>query len=325
MKPGADERGLTLLELLVAVTITLLLAGIMLAVTTGTLGIWRRTQDDFTGGTAAKLALDLLERDLQSALHRQDGVNNKWLAADVLNSAATLQAHGWLTVALMKPATAESQRLLPATTGGLEPGIADARFGLSGVWLRLIAATAESGSEPARPRAIAYQIARRPVSGVVSATNPAPVRYSLFRSFLSSQATFATGYDVAGGYGNALTNPGTGSDVLAPNVVDFGVWFYLRDNGGALHRIYPADNSDLSHVATDAASPGEADRFPEVADVMVRVLSDEGARLLDAMEQSDGAIARPPAHASDAAWWWAVVEANSRVFVRRVEMKGGAR
>jgi len=29
-------------------------------------------------------------------------------------------------------------------------------------------------------------------------------------------------------------------------------------------------------------------------------------------------------HATDAAWWWAVVDANSTVFTRRIEIKGAA-
>lgn len=320
----AAQRGFTLLELLVAVTITLLLAGITLTVTTGTLNIWRRTQDNFSGGTQAKLALDLIERDLQAAVYRKDAIGTVWLAADVTNATGSLASHGWLTAALMKPTTTESQRLLPDPVNGLASSISDARFGLSGTWLRFIASTPESSSELGLPRAIAYQIARRPVSGTVAASNPADVRYTLFRTFVGNQTTFANGYNVATAYGATLTNPSTGSDTLATNVVDFGVWLYVRDTAGGLRRIYPADNADLAHAATDALAPGDASRFPEVADVMVRILTDEGARILDAMERSNGAISRPGNYATDAEWWWAVVEANSRGYTRRVEMKGGA-
>jgi len=319
-----SEAGFTLLELLVAVAITLLLAGLTLAVTTGTLNLWRRTQDTFTAGSQAKLVLDLVERDMQAALCRRDANGTVWLAADVNNVPGNLVSHGWLTAALMRPATPESQRLVPDPVNGLARGIADTRFGLSGVWLRFIAVTAESGSEPALPRAIAYQIARRPVSGAVTGTNPAEIRYSLFRTIVSSPATFASGYNVATAYASTLTNPGTGSDALATHVVDFGVWLHVREANGALRRIFPLDNADLAHAATDAVAPGDANRFPEVADVMVRILTDEGARILDAMEKPAGAITRPAGYTSDAEWWWAVVEANSRVYTRRVELKGGA-
>ncbi len=329
------SRAFTLLELLVAAAITLLLAGLMLTITTGTLKLWHRTQADFGSATQARLALDLLERDLQTGVFHADGVTT-WLAIDVTNSSATLLNHGWQSATFMKPATGDSQRVLPASAGGLDPVLTDARFGLSGAWLRFITSNVESNGS--LPCAVSYQIARRPVSGPNnSPANPAQVRYTLFRSAVAADTTFATGYDiVAPAYGSStsapsvarsastLTNPPLG-DALAVNVVDFGVWLYVRDNSGALRRIFPADNSDLSHAARDAGSASDANRYPAVADVMLRILTDEGARLIDTMEQGNGAITRPGEFSDDAAWWWAVVEANSRVYVRKLEIKGPAR
>lgn len=335
MKALRATRAFTLLELLVAAAITLLLAGLMLTITTSTLKLWRRTQDNFSSSTQARLALDLLERDLQAGVFRADGVNT-WLAVDVLNSPAGLLKHGWQSALLMKPATAESQRVLPVSVNGLDPVLTDARFGFSGVWLRFITTHVETGGS--LPSAVSYQIVRRPVSGPNnSAANPAQVRYTFFRSAVAADATFAAGHDVAAAaYGSSsstpsvsrsaatLTNPPL-SDALAVSVVDFGLWFYVRDGSGALRRIFPADNSDLSHAARDAGAAADANRYPEVADVMLRILTDEGARLIDAMEQGSGAITRPSEFPNDAEWWWAVVEANSHVYTRRVKIKGPAR
>jgi type II secretory pathway pseudopilin PulG len=324
----------TLLELLVAVTITLLLAAAMLAVTAGTLNLWRRAQDNSALGAQARLALDMLERDLQGGLHRKDALGTTWLAADVLNNPASLSNHGWQTATLRKPVGVESQRLVPVTTNGLSPSIADARFGLSGVWLRFIGTNADA--EGSVPVAVSYQVARRAVSGSYGGTNPADIRYSLFRSVVGAARTFNAGYSITAaaydnatpGYGSstfpgAVTSPAV-ADVLSTNVVDFGVWLYVRHADGALRRIYPANNTDLAHAATDATTPGDDNRYPEVADVMVRVLTDEGARILDAMEKSNGTITRPANYVNDAEWWWGVVAANSRVFTRRVEVKGRA-
>lgn len=322
--------GFTLLELLVAAALTVGLAAVALTVTTGTLTLWRRAQDTFTVTAQATLALDLLERDLQAGIFRRE-VSTTWLAVAVTNSPSDLVNRGWQFSARMKPSTSDSLRLVSSAVGARNPTIAQARFGLSGAWLRLLTTNGEAGGS--LPVAVSYQIVRRPVSGSnVAATNVAEVRYSLFRSAVAADTTFATGNDVLTGYASAaeaapparsaasLMNPNTTTDTLLTNVVDFGVWLHVRDQAGALRRIFPADGADLSHAARDAGGAAEGNRYPQVVDVLVRVLSADGARQLAAIEQ--GVVSRPAAFANEAAWWWAVVEANSWVFVRRVEMKG---
>ncbi len=313
--------------MLVAAIITLVLAGIILGMTTGVLNLWRRTQGGFTANTEAKLALDLLERDLQAAIHRRD--SNAWLAVSIANDASGLANRGWLTAGVrMKPGGAESRRVLPGPDASGERRLHDARFGLSGAWLRFFTTNVEtSGSLPI---AVAYQIARRPVSGDIVATNPAPVRYTLFRSAVSSQRTFETGYDILSGYASGasadrapvtITNPRNG-DALAANVIDLGVWLYVRRGNRSLWPpIFPENDDDQSHIARGDSSV-DPSRMPEVADVMLRILTEDGATQIDAIET--GRVTRPPQYANDAGWWWAVAEAGSRVFVRRVELKGGA-
>ena len=331
MKPRCGQDGFTLLELLVAATITLLLAGLMLAVATNTLSLWHRTQDNFAASAQAKLVLDLVERDLQAAVFREDG--NTWLAVEVLNSPGSLTVHGWLVAGpLLKPAGTTSQRLVPVAAAGLAPALRDARFGLSGAWLRLVTTNVES--DGSLPVVVSYQIARRPLSGAINAASPAAVRYSLFRSAVSAENTLAVGTDVTvPGYGSTsvnpsgprnpatLTNPNS-ADALATNVVDLAVWLHVRDSLGGLRRIFPADNNDTAHFARDGSAAPDATRFPDTADVMVRILSEEGATLIAEMEKGGGRVARPPAYATDAEWWWAVVEGNSRPSIRRIELKG---
>lgn len=334
MKPRPLERAFTLLELLVAVTITLVLAGLMLTVVTNTLNLWHRTQDNFSTAAQAKLALDLVDRDLQAAVSRKDGVN--WLAVDVSNSPGSLATHGWLLPASgAKPVATESQRLLPVSPNGATPQISEARFGLSGAWLRFITTNVESGGS--LPIAVAYQVARRPLTGAITVTSLADIRYTLFRAAVSTTNTVNSGNDIiAASYGSALStpagprNPATltnpnSSDALATNVVDFGIWLYVRDaTTGSLRRIFPADNGDLSHLARDTGAASDANRIPEVVDVMIRILTEEGATVLAQIESGTGRITRPPIYASDAEWWWGVVEANSRVYTRRIDVKGVA-
>jgi prepilin-type N-terminal cleavage/methylation domain-containing protein len=330
-----QKRGFTILELLVAAVVTLVLAGIMLSVSVGALELWRKSQGNFTTATEAMVALDYLERDLQSALYREDG--GTWLAVAVGNSLGALANRGWLLVDAVryKPATMESLRLLPEPDANSQRQIRDARFGMTGAWLRLVAPTAESANELALPRVIAYQIARRPVRGAIDAINPAVARYTLYRSAITNLNTFNLGYDVvAGVYGSTGNNPGVqraastvanpnSLDVLASNVIDFGIWLYVRQPDGTLRVIFPINAGDQSHEVIGQPGLPDEQLMPDVADVMVRVLSEDGAALIGAIET--GLSSRPPEHATDGVWWWAVAEAHSQVWTRRIEIKGGIR
>lgn len=334
MKQRTPTQAFTLLELLVAVTITLLLVGLILSVTTNVLNLWRRSQGSFSAATEAKLALDLLERDLRGAIYRRD--NGNWLVVTVASDISGVANHGWVTTGTIKPGATESMRLLPDLDARGERRIADARFGFSGAWLRFISTNVDVDSTmPSMPIAIAYQIARRPITGPVSTANSAPSRYTLFRSIVAKDATFASGYNItAAPYASSsntpsasqraastITNPVT-LLVLATNVVDFGVWLYARNADGSLRRIFPSANNDLTHVAVGSANAPDDSRMPEVADVMLRILSEEGATLVENIET--GRTTRPAQYANDAEWWWAVADANSRVYVRRVLIEGVA-
>jgi hypothetical protein len=296
MKVGKSRTGFTVVELLVAVAITTVIASVMLTVTGGTLNLWRRAQDNFTSETEAQLIFDYLTRDLQGALLRSDG--HTWLACNAFDS--TLANHGWIVTSPMKPAVTQY------VPGGSTPNIAEARFGRSGIWLRMITTTG------GLPTAVGYQVVRRSLTGA-STVDPDSIRYSLYRVAVTSDATFAAGYNIYG-HDSALIAPSSTYNV-GTNVVDFGVWFYRRESSGALTRIFPATASDTTFASANA------NEFPAYADVMIRVLTDEGAATILAMERG---FVVPPANFVGGvdAWWWSVIEKHSRVYTRRVEIRG---
>lgn len=322
MKSPRAVTAFTLLELLVAVSVSLVLAVLLFAIISQSLNLWQRTQGRVDTAASARLASDFLERDLQGALHRDDG--GRWLAVDILNTPTAVAGHGWLVAASMKPGGSESLRLTPTDP---TDSIIAARFGLSGCWLRFVASNVEANDVQSTPVVISYQLARRPITGAVSASNPAGIRYRLYRTAVSGAVTFNVGYDVrAGGYSITSSNPGpersaqavtspSNAEALADDVIDFGVWLYARNPDGSLRRIFPTGPAHLSHAAP------QDDAFPVVANVMMRILTADGANRLDAIEQ--GRVVRPPEYATDAAWWWTVAEASSQVFTRRIVLLGG--
>ena len=340
--PGAHSAGwsrtkwdgFTLLELLVAVAITLLIAGVMLGTVVATLHQWGREQAGQSQAASALQVLDLLERDVQAAWCRPDG--NCWLAVDLINSGSGLTNHGWLlSSGPMKPAGAVSLRPLPDDDDG-SLSISGLRFGLSGAWLRFVTTNVESGG--GLPTVVSYQVVRRPVVGNPVAGNPAPVHYAIYRSVVSDTETFAQGYDVlASAYGSSSNTPSSAmssayrlprnvtnpshANLLASHVVDFGCWFYVRLSDGEFARIFPQNPDDVAHHVAGGSLVDET-RMPEVVDIFVRIMGDAGAATLEALE--GGRIVRPPGFATDADWWWSVVEKNSQVFFRRIEIGSGA-
>ena len=297
----------TVIELLVAVTIAVVLAGLLIVVTRSTLDLWQKVQNHSTANIQAKVALDLISRDLKAVIYRESG--EATLAVDIV-SVEKLQNHNW-RVGNAGPSKPDTVNILEQETDTSGRFVEASRFGRGGVWLRFLTTNVRSGGNSG-PAIVGYQINRRPTSGSVNANNPPAVRYTLFRQFLDPDETFAAGYD-ADASDDDLDAPGS-SDALCDNVVDFGVWCYRRDNNGSLTPLYPASSQDRSFREA-------GNQFPSVIDVMLRVMTESGAAQLEQMEA--GLMTRPSVYVTDEDWWWGVVNAESRVYTTRVLLEGG--
>lgn len=121
----------------------------------------------------------------------------------------------------------------------------------------------------------------------------------------------------------SIRHPAALDSVLAENVVDFGVRLHRYGDTGELEQIFPAAGGETEYLARapSVEGPEAAAGLPCVADVMLRVLTGEGARMIAGMEAPSGLfMARPAEYRTDAEWWWGVAEANSRVYVRRITL-----
>jgi hypothetical protein len=101
-----------------------------------------------------------------------------------------------------------------------------------------------------------------------------------------------------------------------------------NDEGtGYLRQIFPDVNDSssgsspgyelLSTSNSSAISRGNPHAFPEVVDVMVRILTTEGASAISAYEE--GLIPVPEGFSEDE-YWWELAEGNSEVYVRRIRV-----
>jgi len=327
-----NEGGFTLIELLVAVSLSVVLAGLLVVVTRNTLDLWQRAQDRSFANVQASVALKLLTRDLQSTLYRAGGDQGfgaggePTFALNIL-PAAELPAHNWRTSEfLFKP---DGVNVLTAEAGALDASgpdplrrrhIENSRFGRGGVWLRFIGFNLNP--DGSLTQAISYQIVRRPVAGSINAANPPPalshrsppIRYILFRHTATPDETFNTGYDIT--HYDALLARAAADQALCDNVVDFGVWCYRRESDGSLTVLYPQTPDDRDFLAQPDGGGSSGGTFPDVVDVMLRVMTESGAAHLEQMEL--GRVTRPLEYASDEEWWWAVALAESRVYSTRI-------
>lgn len=348
---GRDRRSaFTLTELVVATGVTVLLAGIMLGIVSNVIGVSGRATGSIQGHTQATMALDVLTRDLQAAIIMatdevwfaanvqpdQSGVGDTGGSLGLWDpSGGGSGKPGWAD-----PGTPGSSLNLAPASLDLE----DYRFGMAGIWLRFITHVPDHNvgglSNFSAPRAVGYQVVRHRLDDNESSS----IRFGLFRTEVRSYkdgsllSTFHAGYDLfdlnycdpdVGGISDK--DPGqirrpTRSHLLAVNVIDFGIRVFERDASGDLVLSFPLAHTDLGYAATmdttasqpAAATAGSVDYstnttrgFPEVVEVSIRVVSEEGAKLLEGLETGSPI-------GSD---WWSIALAHSQVFSRRVVLK----
>jgi hypothetical protein len=236
--------------------------------------------------------LDQLTLDLQSAHFEDDG--NTWLAATVQNAPGGIP--NWISndqnPARAKPATALSLNMIAADFSS------DAnRFGVAGTWLRFYTTARgtnqNTGAAPfavnaSAPVAVSYQIVRRIAS--TATTTAAARRYLLHRAQVRpalngtalgtleagrnitatayTRTTPAAGNTGANGDPRTVRAP-TLDSVIADNVIDFGVRFYVRDAAtvGGLRLVFPANtagvpaNTPLTYLANVPPGGNGSDSF----------------------------------------------------------------
>lgn len=343
------RRAFTLLELLVAAVITAVLAGFIVVIVSNVSGFWTRTAGKLSTEAQARLVLDQLSLDLSSAHYRDDG--NDWMAADVLGAtgtsglwqpaAANAKPAGGVSLAMTAPKLADAR----FNTAGVWLRFFTTKRGNN------LATDATTFSAPV---AVGYQIIRR--FSAPSALNTRTA-YVLHRAEARPATAggrigvLEAGYNITAaayttstvGTNNGATTgdprsiqvPGSRSNfssVIADNVIDFGVRGYVRDPTQAtgLRLVFPAANETgtasnaanarlrarlPANTVTDSASYNLV--MPEVVDVMVRILTDEGARLIATFEQANSPLLLP-AGVNAQQYWWQLATAHSQVFTRRI-------
>ena len=342
---SVKSNGFTVLELLVALSVTAVLAGLLLTISVQILNTQRQSALELETNQIAQFVLDRIQEDLQCALFRNDG--NAWMEISIRHPLNP----DWQDPEnpnLAKPDMVRNlwaKESIPSST--IEGGkLEDARFGKTSTWLRFFTQAPDfdiDSNNSGGARAIGYQIIRHGITSSPSSSQ----RYHLFRSDVSEKNTFVRGYNLTDYSENPHQDENANtlrlssrirlpiiSDPtqvtafsLATNIVDFGVRAYAMDfnnsyGSAVLTQLFPTTETDAEHSFRSKRSPKPIDeegRFPDCVDVMIRVLSSEGAKILERYEKG---LVKKTNDLSNEDYWWELVEKHSEVFIRRIKIYG---
>ena len=84
VRSNEKKKAFTILELLVAVSVTALLAGMLLNITSQVVQTQTQASGNLETNQVAQFVLDRIQEDLQCAIFKNDG--NVWMAADILST-----------------------------------------------------------------------------------------------------------------------------------------------------------------------------------------------------------------------------------------------
>lgn len=218
-----SAQGFTLIEILVASAVMALLVGLVITITSQVLNVWNRSGGRLSANQEARIAMELLTQDLETAVFR--------------NRRSATDDSEWFRIVN-----------------------ADFAPSPNTISLQLFSPALDRPDGPGDICAISYQLREvdlrgRPATG--------QRQFALFRQLNDPETTF-------GLLGTSITSWGqvvTESDFLVSNIIEFNVRLF-EANGNPI---------DTTEFVFDGL-PGT--RIPAFADIKLRVLSSEGANIL---------------------------------------------
>jgi prepilin-type N-terminal cleavage/methylation domain-containing protein len=313
-----SRNGFTLIELMAALGVTAVIGYFFISIGRDFVIAWDHVGDSVARETEARGALDTIARDFESAFFREG--DDVMFAVDVLNDNSGAKWEG----GTKRP-----------IADGFDPSLH--QYGWAGLWVRMFTSAPSFN-------AVGYRIIRTTIKDGVG-----EARYMLYRNVASMKATVFEAeaalieassdvFDFESGMYLGASGYIVGTDranILAINVVDFGVRLYVyetdpvnQDPSGddapdGLRLIFPADESSALESSVESLfhrgstfleAADDEDRYPDVVEVFLRVLNQDGADEILEMEE-----------AGDDSLWVETVEKKSRLYRRyiRVSGKGG--
>ena len=265
---------------MVASVVMIVLTGLVIQITSEVLKVWSRSSGKLSANAEARIAMDLLTQDLETAVFRNNG--QRWLEARQLDLGDPL-------------------------TGG----------NFKTTQLRVFSPALDRPDVPGDICGISYLLDyRNPIDGGVDGDRT----FVLYRHLVDPKTSFDNlmGEPQQNTFDNTEWSPDAtragGSNYLVSNIVDFRIDFNVLDDGDTgTPRLVSGDvffGGTNSTVGTSATSPAQAQFAKPLAyaEITLTVISDEALRVIqnDVLAQTGFAN------------WREYITANGEVFIRRV-------
>jgi prepilin-type N-terminal cleavage/methylation domain-containing protein len=283
---SAAKRAFTLIEIMVATVIMVVLVGLVVQITSEVLKVWTRSSGKLSANAEARIAMDLITQDLETAVFRNNG--QQWLRVDAPLLSGGAYAGQTVGLKLFSPALDRPKE------------------------------DASGAAIPGDVCAIGYRLAYK-----TSYTN-GPSVYALYRRVVDPKTTFDDYLGSAGGEEpspqESLTSTTLWADggvngitadenYLVSNIVAFKVLIYELDPVTQKADLVNADANHVldSHYAYGGAAEPEVVSTNQLlyADVILTVVSDEGLQMLEHIDKIPETVDE-------------VVALHGEVFTRRV-------
>lgn len=244
----------TLIEIMVASVIMVILVGLVIQITTSVLNVWNDSSGKLSANAEARIALDLLTQDLETAVLKNN--SKQWLRVDA-----------------------------PALSGG--------PYDNQTVALKLFSpALDRDQSQPGDICAIAYHLEYGPAfqgsaDNIYALYRKLETSEDTFDNFMGSSTDSVQDSLTGAGWEKAdIVSEG---NYLAGNIIDFKVLLYEENTADGIAEVVNATEPDLV-IINNSFFLGGSVGTPIVkpllfAEVILTVISDEGLLLLQRFEQ----------------------------------------
>ena len=282
----------TLIEIMAATAVMVILIGLVIQITNEVLKVWNRSSGKLSANSEARLAMELLTQDLETAVFRDNGM--QWLRIEKVDDVGDSYDNKTVALKLFAPAL-DRPKFEKDDDGNTVP-------------------------IPGDICGIAYRLAFK------EAYTNGPKIYALYRNIVDSRTTFN---DLMGDPAQKVLTTGQWSEstvtddsnYLVTNIVDFKVIVYHLNSSAAVVPFNGIISGDLWQVTqsyiyggTNASLISNAQVKPLYADIILTMITDEGLEILQNIEAGRSGTGYD--NAAD------VVREHGQNFVRRVQFSG---